>query len=151
MNVKNISVADFRESLRGKGFDEVIDIHLKLTAIIQKEYKLSADERHLNLAIHACELMISISDVVMDAMIKKARYQIYEYEKIVGAYPHPRTFYRPSHYGYNKLSVILKKKKDIVSLKRIQDKCDAEGWGKGLINISEIDKGKSVFPSGGKA
>lgn len=86
--------------------------------------------------------MICISDIAMDALIAKALYQIYEYEQVVGDYPYPKTFYRPSHHGYYQLGVLLRKCKNIKREEQLNRKMREEGWGGGEIELSQLTGSK---------
>ncbi|HHP7462973.1 TPA: hypothetical protein ACR6SO_005524, partial [Klebsiella pneumoniae] len=132
----------FRSWVLKKNFLEVVDLHFQLSEAVKKHYRLRADQKHLSIAISACEYMICISDIAMDALIAKALYQIYEYEQVVGDYPYPKTFYRPSHHGYYQLGVLLRKCKNIKREEQLNRKMHEEGWGGGEIELSQLTGSK---------
>lgn len=132
-------VAWFREWVLKKNFLEVVDLHIQLTEAIRKHYRLRADEKHLAIAISACEYMICMSDIAMDALITKAFYQIYEYERMAGDYPHPKKFYRPMNHGYYQLGVLLRKHKQRQREEQLSKKMASEGWGAGEIELTELN------------
>lgn len=131
-------VAWFRDWVLKKNFLEVVDLHFTLTGAVKNHYRLRADEKHLRIAISACEYMVSISDIVMDALIAQAHYQIYEYEQVIGPYPHPRTFVRPKNVGYDQLGVLLRRYKQAERDATLKEKMLSEGWKGGTINLSEV-------------
>lgn len=129
----------FRDWVLKKNFLEVVDLHCQLTEAVRKHYRLRNHGNHLLIAVSACEYLISISDIAMDAMIAKAHYKIYEYEQIIGQYPYPKTFYRPSHIGYDQLGVLLRRYKQPEREKALTDKMMFEGWRGGEVNLSELN------------
>ncbi|MBA4822817.1 hypothetical protein H2241_17870 [Pantoea ananatis] len=128
----------FRNWVLRKSFMDVVDLHFTLTGAVQNHYRLRTDNKHLMIAISACEYMVTISDIVMDAMIAKTYYQIYEYEQIVGKYPYPKTFIAPRNVGYDQLGVILRRYKHKERDEFLKSKMLSEGWRGGAINLSEI-------------
>jgi len=131
-------VSRFRDWVLKKNFLEVVDLHLTLTGAVKAHYRLRSDDKHLMIAISACEYMVSISDIVMDAMVAQSYYQIYEYEQIIGPYPYPKTFVRPTNVGYDQLGVLLRRYKQPERDAALKEKMLSEGWRGGKINISEI-------------
>lgn len=131
-------VAWFRDWVLKKNFLEVVDLHFTLSGAVKNHYRLRADEKHLWIAISACEYMVSISDIVMDALIAQAHYQIYEYEQIIGPYPHPRIFVRPTNVGYDQLGVLLRRYKQAERDVSLKEKMLSEGWKGGTIYLSEV-------------
>ncbi len=141
MNLSGFSpdkVSWFRGWVLKKNFMEVADLHFQLTESVRRHYRLRADEKHLFIAISACEYMICMSDIAMDALIAKAFYQVYEYERVVGDYPHPKTFYRPGNQGYYQLGVLLRKYKKKEREEFLMEKMTSEGWGSGSIELSKL-------------
>lgn len=128
----------FREWVLKKNFMEVVDLHFQLTEAVRRYYRLRADEKNLLIAISACEYMICMSDIAMDALMAKAFYQVYEYERVVGDYPHPKTFYRPGHQGYYQLGVLLRKNKKKEREEFLMEKMISEGWGSGEVELSKL-------------
>lgn len=129
-------VSWFRNWVMRKNYSEIVDLHFQLTGLVKEHYRLRSDEKHLLIAISACEYMICISDLVMQSLIAKAKKQIYEYEELLGDYPHPKTYFRPNNYGYYQLRVLLRRNKNKEREAMLDEKMRSEGWGLGFIDIS---------------
>jgi len=132
-------IAWFRELVLKKNFLQVVDLHFQLSEAVRYHYKKRQDNKHLLIAISACEYMVCISDISLDAMIAKEFYRVYEYEKILGSrYPHKRVFISPSNLGYRQLGVILRRKKMNLRDEQLKAKMIAEGWCGGEIDLSTV-------------
>nr|WP_314523671.1 hypothetical protein [uncultured Rahnella sp.] len=113
---------------------QLIKTHFYLQEKIKSHYKLRADSKHLEKAIHFCEKQIEISHLVIEAMKRKHYSQLDE----VNIYIHDKEkkhsipFYYPNHHGYKQLTIILKKQKKLEQLAKIQEKQKKEGWGNGI-------------------
>lgn len=132
-------IAWFREWVLKKNFLEVVDLHCLLTEVVRKRFSIHSEGSNHLLAVSACEYLISISDIAMDAMIAKAHYKIYEYERVIGEYPFPKTFFRPSHIGYQKLITIIRKDSQNDREEHLTMKMTLEGWSGGEIELSELN------------
>ena len=114
--------------------DEVIKIHFDIQEEIKKQYKNREKKDSLDKAIELCEMAISISGLVMQAMKNKHKKGCEEYLSIFGKPSPASDFYHPSHYAYSQLCVILKKNGNQKRLDEVVRKISSEGWGSGCNN-----------------
>lgn len=122
---------------------DVVDFHFMLGSAISYHYKNRKDDIHYQIALSACEHMVAISDIVMDAM--KSSWLFDEMvcrnaSRTLGVRrtKRPVIYYRPAHHGYYQLGVILRRNKKFERDIALKEKSKAEGWGCGDIDITNF-------------
>lgn len=132
-----------RSHVRKMFVKDVVNFHFMLDGFISFYYRNRKKDIHYQIALSACEHMVAISDIVMDAM--KSTWLFDEMvcrnaSKILGVRrtKRPVIYYRPAHHGYYQLGVVLRRNKNFERDVALKEKSKSEGWGCGDIDITNF-------------
>lgn len=112
-------------------YAKIIDLHFRMQEEVKYQYNLRHNPHNLKDAISVCDQAISISNIVLEAMIEKKRGECAEYFSVTGRRSPDSKFYYPSHYAAETLCKIYKELGEQEKITNIQNKMNTEGWGSG--------------------
>ena len=125
---RDMNEDEWLDGLRHLSNDQILKVHFELQDKIKKHYKLREKGNNLEKAVNLCVQQIALAPLAIKALKSAHNKRVADYSEHIKK-PHPDPYFTaPSHHGYRQYIIILRRKKDFDTLRKLELKRKSEGW-----------------------